>query len=53
MSDEFVVGVKQVVADPAAGPTLDDLVNSEAGRLIAALNGDEFALTTGVHDALG
>jgi hypothetical protein len=50
MSDEFVIGVKQAVADPAAGPTLDDLVNSEAGRLIAALNGVEFDLTTGVHD---
>lgn len=42
MSDEFLAEIKQVVADPTAGPRLSDLVNAEAGRLIAALAGDEF-----------
>jgi hypothetical protein len=50
MSNDFVVGVKRVVADAAAGPTLDELVNAEAGRLITALNGGEFGLTTEVQD---
>ena len=44
MGDEFLAEVKQVVADPAASPRLNDLVNDEAGRLIAALAGSEFDL---------
>jgi len=30
------------VTDPTAGPTLNDLLNAEASRLITALTGDEF-----------
>lgn len=47
MGDEFVTGVKQAVADAAAGPRLNDLLNAEAGRLIAALDGDEFKVAPG------
>jgi hypothetical protein len=51
MSDEFSVAVKRVVADPAAGPALDELVNTEAARLISELNGDEFDLSAAVDDS--
>jgi hypothetical protein len=44
MGDEFVTEVKHVVADRTAGPRLNDLLNAETGRLIAALTGDEFDL---------
>ena len=42
MSDEFLTSIKQVVADPAAGPILGDLLNAEASHLNTALVGDEF-----------
>lgn len=42
MGDEFLAEVKQVVADPSAGPRLNDLLNAEAGRLILALTSAEF-----------
>jgi hypothetical protein len=42
MNEEFLTEIKRLVADPAAGPRLNDLLNAEAGRLIAALAGDEF-----------
>ena len=42
MGDEFLAEIKRVVADPTAGPTLNDLLNAEASRLITALTGDEF-----------
>jgi hypothetical protein len=44
MADEFLTDIKRVVADPTAGPTLNDLVNAEAGRLIEGLRGNEFDL---------
>ena len=44
MGDEFLAEVKQVVADPTAGPRLNDLLNAEAASLIAALIADEFDL---------
>lgn len=44
MSDEFLTEVKQVVADPTAGPRLNDLLNAEVASLIAALAGEEFDL---------
>jgi hypothetical protein len=50
MGDEFLVEVKQFVADPAAGPRLNDLLNAEAARLIVAVGGDEFALGAPVSD---
>ena len=50
MGDEFVTEIKQVVADPAAGPRLSDLINAEAGRLIEALRGDEFDWSKPVSD---
>jgi hypothetical protein len=42
MADDFLTEIKRVVADPTAGPTLNDLLNAEAGRLVEALAGDEF-----------
>lgn len=42
MADDFVTEIKGVVADPTAGPTLNDLLNAEAGRLVEAPGGDEF-----------
>ena len=30
MGDEFLTEIKRVVADPTAGPTLNDLLNGEA-----------------------
>lgn len=50
MADEFVTEIKQVVADPAAGPRLNDLLNAETGRLIAALGADEFRLGVPLSD---
>jgi hypothetical protein len=44
MAEDFLAGIKRVVADPTAGPTLNDLLNAEAGRLVEALHGDEFDL---------
>ena len=44
MSDEFLAEVKRVVADPTAGPRLNDLLNAEAANLVAALTGEEFDL---------
>ena len=44
MSDGFLAEVKQVVADPTAGPRLNDLLNAEAASLIVALTGQEFDL---------
>jgi len=51
MSSELLDAVKRVVADPAGGPALDELVNSEAVRLVSALNADEFDLSTAVDDS--
>lgn len=42
MGDDFLTEIKHVVADPTAGPTLNDLLYGEAGRLVEALAGDEF-----------
>jgi hypothetical protein len=42
MSGEFLTKIKRIVADPTAGPALNDLLNAETGHLIAALSGDEF-----------
>jgi hypothetical protein len=42
MNEAFLTEIKRLVADPAAGPRLNDLLSAEAGRLIAALAGDEF-----------
>lgn len=42
MGDEFLTEIKQFVADPTAGPRLNDLLKDEVGRVIAALAGDEF-----------
>ena len=50
MGDEFVTEIKQVAADPAAGPRLNDLLDAEAGRLIAALGEDEFGLGVTLSD---
>jgi hypothetical protein len=50
MADEFVTEIKQVVANPAAGPRLNDLLNAETGRLIAALGADEFRLDVPLSD---
>jgi hypothetical protein len=50
VSDEFLAEVKLFVADPSAGPRLADLLNAEAGRLIAAIGGDEFALSASISD---
>ena len=50
MADEFVTEIKQVVADPVAGPRLNDLLNAETGRLIAALGADEFGLGVPLSD---
>ncbi|HET9853135.1 MAG TPA: hypothetical protein VFP56_11600 [Candidatus Limnocylindrales bacterium] len=50
MGEEFVTRIKQVAADPAAGPMLNDLLDAEAGRLIAALGGDEFGLGVTLSD---
>lgn len=49
MTVDFVAAVKRMVADPASGPALDELINAEAGRLIAALNGEEFDLRSGLQ----
>jgi len=43
MNDEYLAEIKRIVADATAGPALSDLGNAEAGRLIEALNFDEFA----------
>lgn len=50
MGDDFLTEIKSVVADPTAGPTLNDLLNSEAGRLVEALGGDDFDPGAGVSD---
>lgn len=50
MGDDFVAAIKRVVADPGAGPVLNDLVNAEADLLIATLGGDQFELTMPVSD---
>lgn len=42
MGDDFMTEIKRVVADPTAGPALNDLVNAEAGRLLEGLGGEEF-----------
>jgi hypothetical protein len=42
MGDDFLTNIKQSVADPTAGPRLNDLLNDQAGQLIAALGDDEF-----------
>jgi hypothetical protein len=42
MGDDLLAAIKQSVADPTAGPSLNDLLNAEAGRLVTALAGDEF-----------
>ena len=42
MGDDLLAAIKQSVADPTAGPRLNDLLNAEAGRLVTALAGDEF-----------
>jgi hypothetical protein len=42
MPDDFLTEIKRVVADPTAGPTLNDLLNAEAGRLIKGLADVEF-----------
>lgn len=44
MAKDFLSEIKRVVADPAADPTLNDLLNAEAGRLVESLAGDEFDL---------
>lgn len=48
MTDDFLAAVKRVVADPASGPTVDELINAEAAPLIAALNAGEFDLRAGL-----
>lgn len=50
MGDEFLTEVKEFVADPAAGPRLNDLLNAEVARLIVALGADEFALGAPISD---
>ena len=50
MGDDFLTKIKRVVADPTAGPTLNDLLNGEAARLIEALAGDEFDLGSAASD---
>lgn len=52
MGDQFLTDIKQVVADPVAGPRLNDLLNVEASSLIAALGGDEFDLAAGSDQAV-
>jgi hypothetical protein len=42
VAEDFLTNIKRVVADPAAAPTLNDLLNVEAARLVDALAGDEF-----------
>ena len=42
MDNEFLTEIKELVAEPAAGPRLSDLVNATAGHLIVRLAGDEF-----------
>jgi len=42
MAHDFLAEIKRLVADPTAGPTLNDLLNAEAGRFIEALAGGEF-----------
>jgi hypothetical protein len=42
MDNEFLTEVKELVAEPGAGPRLSDLVNATAGHLIVRLTGDEF-----------
>jgi hypothetical protein len=50
MSNDFMTEVKRVVADPTAGPTLNDLLNAEAGRLIEGRGGPEFDPAAPVSD---
>ena len=42
MDNGFLTEVKELVAEPGAGPRLSDLVNATAGHLIVRLTGDEF-----------
>jgi len=50
MNDDFLTEIKRVVADPTAGPALNDLLNTEARRLVEALVADEFDLGAGVSN---
>ena len=45
--------IKRVVADPAVAPRLNDLLNAEGKRLVAALGDDEFGLGVPLSDEAG
>ena len=50
MAADFLTEIKRVVADPTAGPTLNDLLNAEAARFVEGLRGDEFDLGAAISN---
>ncbi|MES2211078.1 MAG: hypothetical protein V4515_13005 [Chloroflexota bacterium] len=46
MNEELVASVKAIVADPAKGPALHDLLHAEANRVIEAMRDEQFAAGT-------
>lgn len=50
MAADFLTEIKRVVADPTAGPTLNDLLNAEAARFVEGLRRDEFDLGAAISN---